>query len=136
MDGGDACLKTLQSSWSRSTERHYVDHELWTNDLGEYLACLADERIDYVRQWIDINTARFSGDTMTFEGLRREFESLIVALKSTIQLCKLQCAECQLLCLKARHHQGSHGCNTNHRCVHVCKFLDDHQEMEADCGLP
>lgn len=116
--------------------RHLGNHELWTNELDEYLAGLAANRVDYVRQWLEINSARFSSDTTTFEGLRREFESLAVALRSTVQLCKLQCAECQLLCLKTRHHQEPHGCDTDHRCMHSCAFTEEHQGMETTCGLP
>lgn len=137
-DKTDASLRTLQLSWSRFTDRQHGDDESWTDELGEYLAGLATARIDYVRKWLSINTERFNGDATTFQGLHREFETLAIALRSSVQLCKMQCAECQLLCLKARHHSGVHGCDTNHHCIHVCAFDDGHKDIDVPdpCGLP
>ena len=132
---GEIALSMLQKSWSGYQARHENSEQDWIDGLRSYLKSLAEDRIDLVKRWLAVNTARFSADSTFFDPLHREFESLVVALQSNVQVCGLQCAECALLCLCSRHHEGGHTCQTDHRCVHQCHYEDEHEEPTL-CGLP
>lgn len=104
--------------------------------LGEYLSQAADLRLAHVEAWINANMTRFMADTMVFDTIRRSFETLALSLRAGIQLCSMQCADCQLLCLLGRHHNGPHSCRTNHQCAHNCQFVEEHNGLSENCGLP
>ena len=129
-------LQRLQASWEHYENRQVWTEVEWMHALEKYLESLVSVRVERVRTWMDVNTARFKTDDTTFQTLMRDFESLSTVLRSSVQLCTLQCAECQLSCLDARHHDGPHNCHTSHSCSHRCAFEEDHTEPDVSCGLP
>ncbi|KAI0089045.1 hypothetical protein BDY19DRAFT_122025 [Irpex rosettiformis] len=132
---GEAALTVLQKSWPGYQGRHETPELDWFSDLRSHLLSLGDDRINLVKKWMTVNTARFSVDSTFFDPLQRKFEHLIVTLQSNIQLCQLQCAECDLFCLRVKHHEGQHTCGTDHHCVQRCRYDDEH-ETPVQCGLP
>lgn len=129
-------LQDLVSSWESYDARLDDQEEKWVQRLCDHLDTLANNRINYVREWLEANTIRFKSDSTEFDALRRHFDTLSVALKGSVRICKLQCAQCQLLCLQPRHHEGQHNCRTSHTCHHNCRYVDEHPEMAELCGLP
>lgn len=130
-------LQELIRSWSRSNPRDSSANDgEWIESLDHYLQQCVLSRLEHVRLWLDINTARFQTDITTFQVLRREYDALSVTVKAGVQLCKLQCGECNLLCLKGRHHSEAHDCLTSHACAHHCGFTEEHPNDNVLCGLP
>ncbi|KAI0796932.1 hypothetical protein C8Q75DRAFT_796662 [Abortiporus biennis] len=129
-------LKSLIESWENFATRFDNPEQQWAQDLSDSLDKLVDMRIDHVREWMTINSARFSSDAIQFEAIRRLFDSLVISVKASTRLCRLQCSECQLSCLRIQHHDGPHDCQTSHRCNRLCSFKDDHREPIDPCGLP
>ncbi|KAI0692274.1 hypothetical protein BC835DRAFT_1277959 [Cytidiella melzeri] len=133
------CLANLRASWPEHNSRTAasdVADTAWAEDLDRYLVGRVESRIESVRAWLDINTARFSTQTNSFAAVRHEFENMTVALKANVRLCKLSCANCQLVCIQPRHHNGVHDCETSHRCSQACSFSSDHGEETKACGMP
>lgn len=129
-------LETLQTCWSKFTSRLEGAESIWIEGLSSYLDDLANLRIGYVQEWLDINMARFKTDQPEFDSIHRSFETMVVGLKGSIQICKLQCADCHLSCVRARHHSGSHSCRTDHGCPKNCHFAAEHDDRSEPCGLP
>ncbi|KAL4249106.1 hypothetical protein ABKN59_005757 [Abortiporus biennis] len=129
-------LKTLIKSWDQVADRFNHSDQEWVQDLNSYIDQLFIFRVEHVREWLNVNSARFSTDSAQFEAIRRTFDNMVIATKANSRLCKLQCSSCQLLCLRVQHHSGDHQCRTSHKCPQVCSFNDDHGHPIDPCGLP
>ncbi|KAI0089047.1 hypothetical protein BDY19DRAFT_993280 [Irpex rosettiformis] len=132
-------LATLRASWPDDNKRFSApdaSDAAWAEELDQYLATLAESRVEHVRTWLDVNTSRFAAHPTSFTALRHEFDNLSVALKAHVKLCKMQCASCQLVCIQPRHHDGGHDCETSHQCPQACSFADDHSTQPMFCGMP
>ncbi|CAL1701264.1 unnamed protein product [Somion occarium] len=129
-------LASLVNTWDLFGQRFDLSEQDWVEGLSNFLDGLANDRIDHVQEWLQVNTARFKGDSPQFEDIRRLYDSLVISLRSNIRLCTMQCSECQLLCLHARHHEGEHDCRTTHHCSHACQYVDEHAGNLESCGLP
>ena len=127
-NGREEALSILRSSWPDFSTRHLAIEEDWVNELAHYLDNLVEMRIDHVREWLTQNLSRFQTSHASIEELRRIFDVAIVDLRSNVQLCKMQCASCHLQCIRGRLHEGSHDCQTTHRCLHECDFCVDEQK--------
>ena len=130
-------LASLVAAWEGFEQRIDKDDQEWIDELSKFLDGLANERVEHVREWLQVNTIRFNNDAPQFEDARRLYDSLIISLRANIRICGLQCGKCQLHCLHAKHHDGDHNCQTNHQCKRLCQHIDDtvHDDQEP-CGLP
>lgn len=134
-DTADSALDVLRNTWDGSQSRKDKPDREWTRDLESYLGHLVEMRILHVREWVSSNLARFKTSHENIEALRRSLESTIVDLKESVQICKMQCGSCHLLCIRSRHHEGSHDCQTTHSCVHGCDYSSEHPEEQRPCGF-
>ncbi|KAI1789535.1 hypothetical protein LXA43DRAFT_892776, partial [Ganoderma leucocontextum] len=108
----------------------------WKQHVQTFLDRTVDARVEHVRAWINANTSKFGSAQSEVQQLLRTFDSAVIDLKASVRLCGAQCGSCNLSCILGRHHEGSHSCRTDHRCVHMCQFEDaDHGKFEP-CGLP
>ena len=128
-------LAVLIKSWDQHDTRHHQQEDQWTTELEAHLSHLVDMRIEHVREWIASNLSRFKAEHANVEALRRAFETSVVDLRANILICKLQCRSCHLSCLQGRHHEGSHDCKTDHKCIRPCDFSDDHEGEQLQCGF-
>lgn len=128
-------LTDLMATWEHHHERPQMPDEDWFNLLNAHLQNLVLQRANTVQNWVLANTERFAENASALDNLKREVDTKITELKSNVQLCGLKCARCNLLCLEPRHHEGGHTCQTSHKCIHDCHFVDEHTTPEQ-CGLP
>ena len=129
-----AHLASLRASVRTGQARQMIPDSEWVELASAQLRSRLGKRLNHVAEWMDANTARFSGNAET-HNLRRTLESAIVDLQASIEFCRSNCVECELLCLLPRRHEGPHHCTTSHLCKFRCEILDGHDENEA-CGLP
>lgn len=128
-------LTDLMTGWEHYHERPDMSDDDWFQLLDTHLQKLVLQRATAVQDWVSANTERFAENTSALDNLKREVDIKITELKSHVQLCGLKCARCHLLCLEPRHHEGGHTCETSHKCIHDCSFVDEHIAQEQ-CGLP
>ncbi|KAJ7656305.1 hypothetical protein DFH06DRAFT_991968, partial [Mycena polygramma] len=128
-------LRTLQKSWDQFGVRQRMSEDQWIAGLSRFLLDRAEMRIEHVFHWIGSNLARFKSNNANMDLLRRDFDSGAVDLRSNVEICRMQCANCNLLCILGRRHGTDtvHDCQTSHKCLYPCDFLDDHAELE-NCG--
>lgn len=106
----------------------------WTESLASYINGLVDLRVNHVQLWLDSNLERFQTGHATVEDLRRQLENMVIEMRTNVQLCRAVCASCHLLCVRRRFHEGDHSCQSTHKCVHECRFCEDHERKL--CGTP
>ncbi|KAG8993098.1 hypothetical protein FRB94_011064 [Tulasnella sp. JGI-2019a] len=127
-------LQKLLISWHSDPARHDV------KDLSQHLQDLVKNRLTHVDRWMDSNISRFQADNADIRALKRERDELSEALKANAQPCFMECSWCRLSCLLIKSHESpDHSCNTSHKCLEVCEFLEDHDELgdeQEGCGLP
>lgn len=127
-------LRQLLFSWRPEPARHDP------KELSQHMQEPAHTRLTHVASWIASNIARFQADNADIRALRREFEALSEILKANAQPCLMECSVCRLPCLLIKSHElQDHDCSTSHKCLEVCEFIDDHDELDDDqesCGLP
>ena len=133
----EECLAALRASWEGRCNRFRMPEDDFLAAFNQYLQTLVDTRIHQVRTWLEQNTERYR-ENAEVQLLYRQFEELTKELKGGLALCGAQCAECSLLCINGRQHNGSHNCNTSHKCVHLCEFSDQHEQNAAVpiCEMP
>ncbi|KAF8548560.1 hypothetical protein OG21DRAFT_1422884 [Imleria badia] len=121
-------LTVLRQAWEGNASRQYITEDEWFAGLTQHLEMIVDLRTAHVGEWLDQNLSRFQavdgggGSNARIDELKRHFESSIVDLGGNVQLCGMTCTECQLRCVKGRVHEGAHDCQSDHLCVHECKF--------------
>jgi hypothetical protein len=131
-------LTVLRTAWEGHASRQYITEDEWIAGLTHHLETIVNLRIAHVSEWLDQNLSRFQavdgggGSHARIDELKRHFESSMVDVRGSVQLCGMTCAECQLRCVKSRVHEGAHGCQSDHLCVHECDFClafesDEHQ---------
>ncbi|KAK7684549.1 hypothetical protein QCA50_012496 [Cerrena zonata] len=128
----------LLSSSGHFDQRYDQDEHHWVTGLQKYLDDLVEARIAHVQEWMNTNMSRFQPEVESslFEEVRRLFADLSISLHATIKICASQCSSCQLFCLRPMHHEGSHSCNTDHKCPRFCEYAVDHDGESVQCGLP
>lgn len=124
----ETALSSLRNEWASTHPRQHIPDNEWVSELSLHLDSLVDVRVEHVREWIALNLSRFQSGHANIDTLRRAFESAKVDLKAGVQLCKTQCSQCQLLCTKSRSHEGQHGCQSSHECIHDCDFCGEKNE--------
>ncbi|KAJ6514906.1 hypothetical protein C8R47DRAFT_1172974 [Mycena vitilis] len=126
-------LRTLQMSWDQFGVRQRMSEDQWIGGLSHFLLDRAEMRIEHVFHWIGSNLARFKSNNANMDLLRRDFDSGAVDLRSNVEICRMQCASCNLLCILGRRHgtDTAHDCQTSHKCLYPCDFLDQHTELET-----
>jgi len=129
----DSRLATLRESWKPSTRRQFMPDPDWIANLASYINGLIDLRVNHVRLWLDFNLEKFQSGHAAVGTLRRQFDDMIIEVRSNVQLCRAGCKSCRLLCVRRRFHEGDHGCQTSHECVHKCEFCKDERKT---CGTP
>jgi len=128
----EECLAALRASWEGQRNRFRMSEENFLAAFNQYLQTLVDARVHQVRTWLEQNTERYR-ENAEVQLLYRQFEELTKELKGGLALCGVQCAECNLLCINGRQHNGSHDCNTSHKCIQLCEFIDQH---ETNASVP
>jgi hypothetical protein len=134
-DTAESALGVLRDTWGGSQSRKDKPDNEWAKELESYLDHLVEMRVEHVREWVSSNLARFKTSHENIEALRRSLEGGIVDLKESVQICKMQCGSCHLLCIRNRHHEGLHDCQTSHTCVHRCDYSNEHPEEQRLCGF-
>ena len=124
-------LAALLGPWSPSVPRQFMPESEFLGELQAYLTGLINLRVNHVRSWLNCNSGRLQGDNTVIEDIRRRFDNMVIEMKSNVQLCGSQCASCHLICIRSRLHDGSHSCNTSHKCAHKCGHCKDGLEQ---CG--
>jgi hypothetical protein len=101
-----------------------------------YLESVVRSRIEYVQQWLKVNTTRFTGRP-DIAIVYQTFEELLKELRTYIIPCGATCSECGLLCLDQKLHNGPHDCKTNHECPRICEFATQHEGSAIPaCEMP
>ncbi|KAH9992107.1 hypothetical protein BJV77DRAFT_1003498 [Russula vinacea] len=116
-------LTALWESWNLNTRRQFMPDPDWTESLASYINGLVDLRVNHIP----------TGHA-TVEDLRRQLENMVIEMRTNVQLCRAVCASCHLLCVRRRFHEGDHSCQSTHKCVHECRFCEDHERKL--CGSP
>ncbi len=129
----DLALAALRESWNPSTKRQFISDPDWTANLASYINGMIDLRVNRVRLWLNSNLERFQPGHATIKDLYRQFDDTVIEMIANAQLCRAICKSCHLLCVFRRFHEGDHGCQTSHECVHKCEFCKDERKT---CGTP
>lgn len=120
-------LSALRVSWEGLRNRFRMSEDNFLAAFNQHLQTLVDARIHQVRTWLEENTERYR-ENAEVQSLYRQFEELTKELKGGLALCGVQCVECSLLCINGRQHNGPHNCNTSHKCIRLCEFIDQHEQ--------
>ncbi|PVF98362.1 hypothetical protein CPB86DRAFT_825740 [Serendipita vermifera] len=130
------CLRTLRMSYPGRDARYRIGEADFFKGLSSYLVNLVEARLKHVSQWLTANTERF-GEKGEITVLIRTFDAYSKELRASVTLCGSKCSSCGLICLEHKQHTGKHHCQTSHRCVHPCEFVDQHEEAEIpECDIP
>ncbi|KAG8918942.1 hypothetical protein FRC02_002026 [Tulasnella sp. 418] len=131
-DDRAASLLKLANAWKNDAARHDLD------ELAQHIDKLVSARLCHIREWIQVNTARFPTDSAEIRSLKSAFQDSEELLRAGVQACRVDCSTCRLPCLLPRAHESpDHNCQTSHQCLATCEYLDEHdQEEETLCGLP
>jgi hypothetical protein len=130
------CLKNLRMGFQGRDARYQIGEADFFKGLSSYLVNLVEARLKHVSQWLTANTERF-GEKGEITGLIRTFDNHCKELRASVTLCGSKCSSCGLVCLEHKQHTGKHHCQTSHRCVHLCEFVDQHDEAEIpECEIP
>lgn len=105
--------------------RQFMPDSELVAELRTHLNALVDSRANSTQFWLDCNLAGFQGEHAAIEDLHRTFDKAVIEMRTNVQVCGVQCARCNLLCIRSRHHEGDHSCNTDHSCVHKCEYCED-----------
>ncbi|KAM5540363.1 hypothetical protein V8D89_005821 [Ganoderma adspersum] len=132
----DVALQELCQSCTTYGDRFSQADTDWKQGLQTFLDGTVDTRAEHVRAWINVNTSKFGSAQSEVQQLFRTFDSAVIDLKASVRLCGSQCGLCNLSCILGRHHEGSHSCQTDHRCVHMCQFEGAEHGKTEPCGLP
>ena len=118
-------------------QRFSTDQNGWVQSLEKHLDDLVTLRVNHVREWLNLNMARFDQGLPQLLEVRRTFDNLIITLKAGTKICGLQCSHCQLSCISVYHHDGQHSCQTSHRCPSRCSYDNEHDDGSSHgCGFP
>ncbi|KIM26074.1 hypothetical protein M408DRAFT_199760 [Serendipita vermifera MAFF 305830] len=128
-------LRTLCKGSLTYQNRHQMTEDDFIRDLGGYLNRLAENRIDLVEKWININTIRFQKCSEVQE-LYASFRSQAQTIRSQTIVCGMMCEQCGRRCFHTQRHLGGHHCDTDHLCQNFCSYSDDHSEFTPQCILP
>ncbi|KAG8991998.1 hypothetical protein FRB94_012099 [Tulasnella sp. JGI-2019a] len=127
-------LRQLLMSWHPDPARKDI------GELKQHLQTIVNSRVIHVDSWIASNISRFQTDNADIRSLKRDYEELSESLKANAQPCFMGCSSCRLPCLLIKSHDSqNHDCNTSHKCLEICEFPDDHDELSEEdetCSLP
>ncbi|KAI0751604.1 hypothetical protein C8Q80DRAFT_1158354 [Daedaleopsis nitida] len=129
-------LRGLCSDWDGHLERFDSTETDWNQHLQDALNEIVDLRIEHVREWVTANTSKYPETHPDVQGLHRAFDALAVDVKTSVKLCGMHCVSCNLHCIRGRHHEGDHDCQTDHRCPRTCQYTEgvEHDQYEP-CRL-
>ncbi|KAI5122456.1 hypothetical protein M0805_008767 [Coniferiporia weirii] len=128
-------LRGLLRLWPDYSSRSYTPEVDWIAQLCAFLQNLVEQRVAHVQAWVDSNLSQFNGSNAAIDDFHRALDVKFVELRRSVQLCKTQCERCHFLCLSSRFHEDSHNCSTDHRCPHLCQFVDEHIGNPDPCSL-
>jgi hypothetical protein len=130
------CLEMLRRGWNLHLERYKMGEANYMQAYKEFLSNTVKSRIEYVQEWLQINTARFH-DNPDISSVLQYYDELKKELQMSIIPCGATCSNCGLLCLDQRLHNGPHDCRTNHKCPNLCEFADKHEDDTVpSCDIP
>ncbi|CAE6410025.1 unnamed protein product [Rhizoctonia solani] len=118
-------------------ERRNMNEEQYVADLQARLHHHLDIRVEQVRCWVTVNTARFPQENQDIRNIFKAVDNIVVATRVAVQLCASKCSSCHLLCLNPYRHSVDipHNCGTDHSCASLCEVKKEHPEPTR-CGLP
>ncbi|ELU39519.1 cytochrome P450 [Rhizoctonia solani AG-1 IA] len=114
--------------------RHIIGDKNYVESIQQQLFNLLDQRLEYVRSWVQVNFRRFQSGNQDIRNVANKFEGAALGMRVAIRLCMEACSSCHYLCSRPYRHSGEHQCGTTHLCLFSCEVLDDHPEP-VGCGL-
>jgi hypothetical protein len=132
----DGCLEMLRRGWNSHLKRYEMGEIKYMEAYREFLAGIVKTRIDYVHEWLVVNTSRFT-DNPDIAIVLQHYEELTKELQMFTIPCGAICSNCGLFCLDQRLHDGPHDCKTNHKCATLCEFAEQHEGNSIpSCDIP
>ncbi|KAJ3218698.1 hypothetical protein HDU67_004480 [Dinochytrium kinnereticum] len=130
------CLLKFHSDFSQAIGQRQdaeFDDE-WVRSFSKYIFFFVDRRVRRVEAFVEKNLERFPESDPRIANVRLDTEKEIGRFKAAWTLCARHCHDCELFCLEREGHTGDHNCGTDHRCHHLCEYVESHSnEIAPQC---
>ncbi|KAH7337487.1 hypothetical protein B0J17DRAFT_663174 [Rhizoctonia solani] len=130
-----AMRKLVEICGTDAENRQQMLDTSYVNTTQKGIHDLLEQRLEFVQQWVTVNTEAFPQDNPHMIELLQNLASAKVSMREATRICASKCHKCNLMCMHVRQHPGEHDCGTDHICIFDCELFGADERREP-CGLP
>ncbi|KAI8847355.1 hypothetical protein BC829DRAFT_477350 [Chytridium lagenaria] len=129
------CIRDLVIDFSRNVadRKDAKSDQDWFLSFKAFIGYFVSRRLRRVQEFVDQNFARFPEIDTRLSNTLLDIQKEVRRFESAWTLCGRFCSECELRCLERDGHDGLHHCGTDHRCYHLCEYIESHGTERPVC---